>query len=507
MECGSRAAAFLVSDLFFQPLQREACRFDPMPRTFYSTRGLGAFVREFSSLAGRRPVTVWMRAMASRPNIVLMISHDLGCHIGPYGWATEESRCLNQFAAEGICWERHFVTSPGCSQSRASLVTGRYPHANGQFGLAHWGWRLYPDEVLLPQVLGNAGYDTRLFGVWHLDPWTLEAFGEVSPNASTRDATAEGPAQIGSERAAEWLSEPARKSRPFYLHLGFWEVHRPFCGDPEQEQRAQALAQGRIQVPPYLPTNPPTHRDLAELHASVERVDQGVGTILDALEANGLAEDTLVVFTADHGLPFPRAKGTLYDPGIQVAFLARLPGRIAPGQRRAELSSNIDVMPTLLEAAGQVPPDRIQGRSRWAEMLDPAASGADSEAKIFAEKTYHEHYDPIRCVRTERYKYIRNFEDRPRLVLPTDVFLSPTRVSIADDESIWGRRPREELYDLREDPAERVNRIDDPGFAATRDALRNELESWMRRTGDPLLEGPILRQAEQVQRLGGYDKE
>ncbi|MBX3440510.1 MAG: sulfatase-like hydrolase/transferase, partial [Planctomycetaceae bacterium] len=105
------------------------------------------------------------------PNIVLMISHDLGCHIGPYGAVPECTPCLNRFAAESLRLDRHFVASPGCSQSRSSLMTGRYPHANGQFGLANWGWKLNEDELLLPETLRSHGYHTTLFGIWHLHEW------------------------------------------------------------------------------------------------------------------------------------------------------------------------------------------------------------------------------------------------------------------------------------------------------------------------------------------------
>src|SRR5690606_1641661 len=139
---------------------------------------------------------IMRRMPPQRPNIVLMISHDLGTHIGPYGHAAERSRSLIHFAAESMRLDRHFVTSPGCSQSRSSLVTGRYPHSNGQFGLAHLGWTLNRDEVLLPAVLGQHGYHTAMFGIWHLHEWTVKAFDTLSRDHSTRDSSPEGYAEI-----------------------------------------------------------------------------------------------------------------------------------------------------------------------------------------------------------------------------------------------------------------------------------------------------------------------
>jgi len=420
------------------------------------------------------------------PNILLLISHDLGTHIGPYGVERAATPALNQLAVEGVTLDRHFVTSPGCSQSRSSLVTGRYPHANGQFGLSHLGWALHRDEELLPAVLRGAGYYTALFGIWHLAEWTLEGFDRVSDDVSVVDSSPEGFAEVASGRAAQWLRQNASAKSPFFLHVGFWEAHRPFCGQPGDPSRVPEPELDAVEVPDYLPDNEATRREFYHLRHSVKAIDEGVERILAALEETGQAENTVVIFTADHGLPFPRAKGTLYDPGIQVAFIARLPGLIPAGERRDGLSSNVDVMPTLLELAGIERGPRLQG---WS-LLPWLKGNADSpRSMVFAEKTYHEHYDPIRCARSERFKYIRNFAARPALVLPSDIYNSPTRQAMKDDEAIWSPRPAEEFYDLLKDPGERRNLSGHPEMATLREAL----EAWMRDTGDPLLQGPVPR--------------
>lgn len=427
------------------------------------------------------------------PNIVLMISHDLGRHIGPYGFVAEKTPTLNHFAMEGIRLDRHFVTSPGCSPSRSSLVTGRYPHSNGQFGLANWGWKLSEGELLLPRVLGDHGYHTALFGIWHLHEWTLSAFETTSDDVSTLDSSPEGYADIASDRAADWLRSRTDDSRPFYLHIGFWEVHRPFCGTPGAQPPEFSKAElAAISLPDYLPDNEPTRREFADLNRSITMVDQGAARVLRALEQTGLDENTLVLFTADHGLPFQRAKGTLYDPGIQVACMARWPGHITPGTSSDELTSNVDIMPTVLEAAGvPIPPD-VQGRSQL-PLLCGRANAAAIEDAVFAEKTYHEHYDPIRCVRTKTHKYIRNFAERPMLVLPSDVYNSNSRQSNTNDDSLWNHRPQEEFYDLTTDPGECRNLIDDPACAGLIETARARLAEWMEKTDDPLRRGPIHR--------------
>ena len=427
-----------------------------------------------------------------RPNIVLMVCHDLGCHFGPYGWANESSTHLDQLASESIRLERHFVTSPGCSPSRATLMTGRYPHCNGQLGLSHLGWTLNRDEVPLPEVLREGGYRTAMFGIWHLHEWSLAGFEDLSDDVSCHDASPEGPAEIASDRAANWLRQRADDDRPFYLHVGFWEPHRPFRGHERQAEQWPEVDPADVRLPDYLPDNLATRREMADFQRSLSMADAGVGRVLQALDSAGLAENTLVIFTSDHGIAFPRAKGTLYDPGIEVGFLARWPGRIQPATSSSALTSNLDCMPTLLEAAGLERPDRTQGQS-FLDVL--TGGGGGGRETVFAEKTYHEHYDPMRCVRTDRFKYIRNFADRPRLVLPSDIYNSATRQSMGDDESIWSHREREELYDLLNDPGEKTNLAGSAEHAETLSLLGARLDRWMRETRDPLLDGPIGRPA------------
>lgn len=424
--------------------------------------------------------------MPSRPNILLLISHDLGTHVGPYGFESGATPILNRFATEGLTLEKHFVTSPGCSQSRSSLVTGRYPHANGQFGLSHLGWTLNRDEQLLPAVLRSNAYRTAMFGIWHLAQWTLEGFDQVSDDVSVVDSSPEGFAEVAADRAADWIRNNKQAESPFYLHVGFWEAHRPFCGQPGDPAKLPEPDLADITVPDYLPDNESTRREFFHLRHSVRAIDAGVGKLLAALAETGQAENTLVIFTSDHGLPFPRAKGTLYDPGVQVAFLARLPGLIAANSRSDSLTSNVDVMPTLLDLAGVARDSRIQGES-----FLPLLKGDPSAARsaVYSEKTYHEHYDPIRSIRSGRFKYIRNFAERPALVMPSDVYNSPTRQSMTADEEIWSARPREEFYDLAKDPGERSKLLDH----AELPAMRSALEQWMRETGDPLIDGPIAR--------------
>ncbi|QDV17204.1 Arylsulfatase [Gimesia panareensis] len=439
-------------------------------------------------------------AGATRPNILVMIAHDLGCQIGPYGFSFQETPALSEFASQGMRLDRHFVSSPGCSQSRSSLVTGRYPHSNGQFGLANWGWKLNENEILLPSVLQQNGYFTTLFGIWHLHEWTLSSFCAVSDDVSTLDCSPEGEAEIASQRAARWLHNYPRNGLPFYLHVGFWEVHRPFAENGEASGDTDEDTLAQIEVPDYLPQDEATRREFVKLQQSIRNVDRGVARILNALNETGYAENTIVIFTADHGLPFQRAKGTLYDPGLNVSAIMRWPGHIPENRHSQCLTSNIDIMPTLLDAVGIPVPDAVQGVSRL-ELLQGGKSPVEHGTEIYAEKTYHEHYDPIRCVRTDRFKYIRNFAQRPMLVLPSDIYNSPSRQANQQDEALWAHRPVDELYDLDLDPLERTNLAERLEYRSHLTELRGKLSHWMDETEDPLRDGPILRETAEDQRL------
>ena len=226
---------------------------------------------------------------------------------------------------------------------------------------------------------------------------------------------------------------------------------------------------------------------MAAFKASARSLDQGVGAVLHGLDEAGLADETLVVLTTDHGLPFPGAKGTLTDRGLGVMLIIRGPGGFLGGHVVDSLISHVDIYPTLLELAGASLPQGIHGFSLL-PLVRREAPGIRSE--LFAELTYHAAYDPQRAIRTDRHKLIRHFGDRLELVLP-NVDDSPSKSLLL--ESGWSaeRRPRVELYDLMMDPGEMRNLADLPDHAEVRGELDGRLQRWMAETDDPLLSGPV----------------
>jgi N-sulfoglucosamine sulfohydrolase len=414
----------------------------------------------------------------SAASVLFFTCHDLGQHLGCYGQRTVTSPALDQLAATGVRFARSFCTAPQCSPSRASLHTGRYPHSTGVMGLAHapYGWRLDPRERHVAHLLADAGYTTTLVGMQHLiERGSAHELGyqRVLPVAS---ADEEALATVAL------LRELASQDRPFYLEIGFEEPHRPYTFGGAQPDETRGVA-----IPPYLPDAPASRTDLAAFQGAIRQMDHGVGTILGALHDLGLADRTCVVFATDHGAAMPRAKCTLYDPGIEIALLWRWPAAgLADGRVISELISNVDVTPTLLQGLGLTAPPNLHGQSFW-PLLQTLPYTPRQE--VFAEKTFHTYYEPMRAIRTRRHKLIVNFEVSTSVDVPSDVRESPMYPLMR--AQLDGVRSPVELYDLIADPWEQRNLADDPAVAAEQADLCRRLLVWMQETDDPLLNGPV----------------
>ncbi len=408
----------------------------------------------------------------SRPNIVKMICHDLGQYVGCLG-APIETPNIDGMADDGVLFSTYACTAAQCSPSRGSIMTGRYPHNNGLVGLAHIGWEIGANEVTLPMYLNRAGYHTRLIGHQH------EHNEPARLGYQTIEQTGNDARTVASA-LSDFLHGDARDGQPFFVSAGVAEPHRPYEREGYDRDDPNTL-----QTLPYLPDRPGIREDLAGLHGLIWRLDEAVGIVLDALESSGLAQDTLFIFTTDHGIAMPRAKGTCYDPGIMTTLVMRWPGHFDGGRKHDELLTNCDLLPTLLDLAGAEVPPQVDGRS-FLGLLDGEAY--EPREDIFCEMTWHDQYNPMRGVRTNRYKYIRNFGRRPLVYMPADIYRGPGGQEMIED--FYNEvRPEEELYDLEADPLEQNNVIDDPDHQDAAWRLRTRVYDWMVETNDPLLYG------------------
>ena len=411
-----------------------------------------------------------------RPNVLLVVCHDLGRRLGCYGVPGLATPNADRLAAAGLRCTQHYATAPLCSPSRGSMQSGCYPHSVGLNGLVNRGWDMLDGVPTLAQLLGQAGYETALIGLQHEKRQPIRmGYGRYLHQRRPYLVSTLAPL------AADYVAGRRPGDPPFYACIATVETHRPY-----RHERYTPDDPATVAVPPYLPDHPAVRQDLADLHGMVKAADAGLGLILDAVERSPAAENTLLIFTSDHGIAFPRAKSTLYGSGLGTALLLRWPARIRPGRVSDALLSNVDLAPTILAACGLPAPRSMQGTS-YLPLLTGESDAGRQEA--FAEKTYHDSYDPRRALRTARWNYVRNFAEGPALPLPADIAASAAASALGPERD--APRPPEELYDLAADPDELYNLAGDPAYADTLAGLRRRLLCWQEDSGDPLLLGPI----------------
>lgn len=421
--------------------------------------------------------------MPAQPNVLLITCHDLGRHLGCYGIETVQSPNLDLLSASGVRFGQAFTTSPGCSPARSSIATGRYPHSDGVMGLTHppFSWDLGPNELHIAQILAAQGYDTHLFGFQHVSSSAARlGFDSIHCTGDPRASDV----GLGCNVVDEFTPfvEAWDGGRPLYMEVNLEEPHRPYNQGGAEPDRSHGVF-----VPGYLPPGPESVDEMAALQGAILQADAAVGKLLNALDSSDLDGETIVVFASDHGIAMPRAKCTLYDPGLDVALIVRWPGLSTAGSAVDEMVSHVDILPTVLEGLNIPVPANVQGHS-----FLPVLMGDEFAPRsiIQAEKNFHSYYDPMRAIRTDRFKFIRNFETNFQVEVPGDV--QNGAIFRAHPELYsGGEHPPVELYDLQEDPLEQRNLARDGRFTEVRRWLDSRLWSWMRETDDPLLFGPI----------------
>lgn len=426
-----------------------------------------------------------------RPNILVAIADDWSwMHAGAYGDPAVRTPTIDRLAREGMRFTHAYVAAPSCTPSRAALLTGQYPHRLDE-GSQLWGF-LPGRFAVYPELLAAAGYHAGS---------TRKGWGpgQLAPGGRTQD-----PAGRKHDDFAAFMgTRPA--GAPFVFWFGSQDPHRPY----EAGTGARAgIDPARVAVPPFLPDTPEVRADIADYLFEVERFDRELGEIVAALERTGELDNTLVVVTADNGMPFPRAKATVYDGGTRVPLVVRWPGQVRAGAVSDAMVSLVDLAPTFLEVAALAPRADMSGRSLHRLLRGEAEPGRD---RVFVERERHANVRrgdlsfPVRAVRTRHHLYIRNLRpDRwpagdPELYHSVgpfgDIDDGPAKQVLLrrrGDRAIapffalaTAKRPAEELYALTDDPHQLANVAADPGHAGALSTLRAALDTWMRDTGDP----------------------
>lgn len=427
-----------------------------------------------------------------RPNILLVIADDWSYpHAGAYGDRTVSTPAFDRVAREGALFDRAFTVVPSCTPSRAALLTGQAVHRLAEGGNL-WG-HLPEQYAVYPDLLERAGYAVGHTG----KGWGP---GRFEPGGRSRN-----PAGPRFDSFEAFLAA-RRDGQPFAFWYGSTDPHRPY--DEGSGEKA-GLRAASVSVPGFLPDVPVVRGDLLDYYAEVQRFDQQLAGLLDTLERRRELDNTLIVVTSDNGMPFPRAKATLYDGGTRMPFAMRWPQVIPAGSKPDVFVSHQDLAPTFLQAAGVTPPADATSRS----LLPLFQKGAPSEGRdrVFLERERHANVRrgdasyPARAIRTADFLYIRNYRpDRwpagdPELHFAVgpfgDIDGGPTKTLLLERrrdaaisrffELATAKRPAEELYDLRKDPDQLVNVAADPGYAKTIGQLRSDLAAWQRSTADP----------------------
>jgi len=417
------------------------------------------------------------------PNVLWLIAEDFGPELGCYGTEQVWTPNLDRLAKEGVRYTRAFTVAPVCSPSRSAFMTGMYQTTIGAHNhRSHRddGFKL-PDGVrVLPDWMRPAGVFTA--NVVKLPPdFKFKGTGKTDWNFQS--------AESKSFDGDAW--EDLRKRQPFYAQINFQETHRTY----HAPKRADPT---KVSFPPYYPDHPVTRADWAAYLDAATELDRKVGLILQQLEADGLAESTVVVFFGDHGQSHVRGKQFCYDSGLHIPLLIRWPSKfpapagVAPGTVDDRLLEAIDLSATTLSILGIEKPARMQGRIFLGPKADPARTVA-----FGARDRCDETVDRIRTVRDVRYRYIRNFmPERPLLQrnrykersypvwnllkeLAAEGKLTPEQALLTAP-----RRPEEELYDLEKDPYEIRNLAGSPEHWESLERLRGELEKWIESSND-----------------------
>ncbi len=425
---------------------------------------------------------------ADRPNILWLIADDMSPDVGCYGRASIRTPNLDRLATQGVRFTKMFVNVASCTASRNSFTSGRYPKSMdcGDMAIA-----LDEGVSLLPTMLRPAGYFSGNVGKFHLD-----AYGPTKHAASQYD--------VMHNRLEDWRKflDERPKDRPFFLAVGFHDPHRPYGDAPNVHSPADVF------VPPYLVDDPAIRAELVQYYDEIARLDGVVGQIMGRLERDGLSDNTIVVFFADHAFPFLRGKTQVYDSGTHIPFIVRWPGKAPAGGVHEGLQELVNLVPTLCEAAGVKTPEAVHGVSFMPALRDPASPG---RPMIFQERNWHGTDDHVRAVRTDRYRYLINaYPDEP-MAHPTDLLRGPTfeamrrRYDAGELEPhraalFRAPRPAQELYDLQADPHELNNLANDPALASVKDRLREALEAHEKKYASF---GPERRYEDKADRVTG----
>lgn len=466
--------------------------------------------------------------VAAPRNVVLFVSDDQSPDMGCYGNSVIQTPNMDRLAAEGLRFTHAFCTTASCSASRSVILTGLHNHANGHYGHQHdfHKFSSYDWVKTLPVMLAKAGYRTARIGKHHNAPEDVYFFETKIPGSARSPV-------VMADNCRDFIN--ADEEQPFFLYFATSDPHRGggdarelpyqpnrFGNKPDRGSYPQVeevfYDPKDVIVPPFLPDTPTCRAEIAQYYQSISRIDQGLGRLMQVLKESGKWDDTLFIYTSDHGMAFPGAKTTVYEGGMRVPFLVHCPAVERAGSAHAAMVSFVDITPTILDWAGgldnqgranpeiaqrthyrarKLPrpvPYEFHGRSFLPILNDPQPQGWDV---VYASHQFHEiqMYYPMRVVRGRRYKLIWNIAHPLPFPFASDLWAAPTWQAQYKDgpTAQYGQRtvheymhrPRYELFDLEADPDESVNLAEDDQHQGAKAKLIEQMKAFQQETDDP----------------------
>lgn len=427
---------------------------------------------------------------SERPNILLLVSEDNGDHLGCYGETRVHTPHLDALADGGVRYTRAYVPYSVCSPSRAAFLTGLYPRQNGHIGLATHRFAMYRDFKTLPAYLKEAGYYTGFLGKTHVNPERLvedHVDHRAIPQSNFKKTTG---IEAYAEEAKAVMLKAAASNKPFFLVINYADAHRDFVGT-SKHGFPTVTVDDPIPPFPWIGSDSPRLREeLRDYFNCMNRLDEGVGMVLERLDAMHARGNTLIIYISDHGADFPRGKGSIYEHGTRIPMIVNHPSGFARGKVERSLVSTIDLLPTMLTAAGIPVPKHLPGRA----LQDVDSGKASPRAYIH---TFTTGSSPNLLfmqfgIRDERYKLVFS-PDRALNRLGLSRYHNSGLPKQAYVQSFL-YPPEYELFDLREDPHEWNNLAESPKHADTKQRLLDAMRDFQRSIKDPFADPKNIAQ-------------
>lgn len=435
------------------------------------------------------------QAEQSKPNILFIVSEDNSEHIGCYGEKRVHTPALDSLAESGVRYTRAYVPYSVCSPSRAAFLTGLYTRQTGHIGLATHKFSMYKDFKTMPAYFQEAGYYTGFLGKTHVNPERLVE--DFVDHRAIRSSNFSKTISIEkyAEEAKKVMLNAAQQKKPFMLIINYADAHRKFVRKSKNGFPTK-LVEDPIKPFPWIGSDSPHLREeIKNYFNCMNRLDEGVAMVLKDMDELKVRDNTLIVYIADHGADFPRAKGSTYECGVRIPMIVNYPQSFSQGKVEKQMVSTIDILPTMLGVCGLKTPEQLPGKSLLA--IDQGRVKGHQYIHTFTTGSAPNLQYIQFSIRGDRYKLIYNpYRHKNYLAasrysnskLPENQYV---KAFLFPDEY--------ELFDLEKDPYEWKNLAQSSVYQAKKKELIAAMKAFQKEIKDPFVENKNLELFEDEQ--------